>query len=72
MSERERELERLYPTIAWREPLAVKRFDLRGEFFACRFCIALVGLKGKDVARLPTDREEVRRHIASQHLGAHA
>jgi len=66
--ERERELERLYPTIAWREPVGVRLLNGSYHHYACRFCIALKGLYGADVPELPTDIEAVRQHISQEHL----
>jgi len=73
--ERERELERLYPMIDWREPLSVQLYDdedtpvmVSPPHYACRFCVSMHGLKGCDVPNLPTDIEEMRRHIREKHL----
>jgi hypothetical protein len=35
--------------------------------YACKFCIALYGLKGTDVPQLPEDAEVVREHVRSVH-----
>lgn len=35
--------------------------------YACKFCIALYGLKGTDVAQLPEDEEVVRKHVKTAH-----
>lgn len=35
--------------------------------FACKFCIARFGLKGTQIASLPTDRHEVEKHVRVIH-----
>jgi hypothetical protein len=65
---RERELERVYPEIEWREPVEVRRFGERRQHFACRFCIAIKGLKGEQISALATDRAAVLAHIQQEHL----
>jgi hypothetical protein len=57
--------ERLYPHIAWREPIAVTLGDVQG--YACRLCLALDGLKGTDVHRLLPTPDAVRAHLAAAH-----
>lgn len=59
------DLEQRYPVIPWREPIRVALGN--GMHFGCRFCIALHGLKGSDVDKLPTDSDSVRRHIKECH-----
>jgi len=34
---------------------------------ACKYCIATVGLKGSDMAKLPKTEEELFRHIERDH-----
>lgn len=60
-------LELDFPLIPWREPIIVRTPDDPTERFACRICIALAGLKERDVPMLTTDPEEVRKHIAESH-----
>ena len=58
--------EQRWPTIPWREPINVCGWTHDGvaiSRFACRICLALNGLKGQDVERLPTRLEEIQRHI---------
>lgn len=35
--------------------------------YACKFCIALYGLKGTDVPNLPQTREEAHTHLLNAH-----
>lgn len=35
--------------------------------FACRFCIALYGLSGKDLTLLPQERQVIERHVEAAH-----
>jgi len=62
-----RNLEDIFPTIPWREPLHVARLDGGAAGYACRFCIAQHGIKGTDIASLPTDPQVVREHIEREH-----
>lgn len=41
------ELEQRFPEIPWREPVAIRVGEI--ETWACRVCIANVGLRGQDV-----------------------
>ncbi len=59
---RERELVLSMPAIEWTEPLPTQTLDGKSGL-ACRFCIAIVGLKGRDVSKLPQTREEFDRHM---------
>ena len=59
---RERELVQLLPAIDWIEPLPIQTFDGKSGL-GCRFCIAIVGLQGRDVAKLPQTREEFDAHM---------
>ena len=62
------ELEILFPSIPWRDPIRVSDFD--GNFgFACRFCIARHGI-GCDMPSLSMSAREVRRHIGEHHPGS--
>lgn len=54
------------PWIPWRQPVTVETPSARTDF-ACRFCIAMLGLRGEDVGKLPATREEFDRHMASNH-----
>jgi len=59
------ELEMLYPSVPWRDPIRISDFD--GNFgFACRFCIARHGI-GCDIPSLSMSAREVRRHIGGHH-----
>lgn len=58
-------LGKLYPNIPWREPIKVTQGE--HERYACRICIANFGLNGSDVSELPTDPDEVARHIEAEH-----
>ena len=45
------ELEMLFPSVPWRDPIMINDFD--GNFgFACRFCIACHGIRGCDIPSL--------------------
>lgn len=35
--------------------------------YACKFCIALYGLKGSDVSKLPENEQVVREHVKTAH-----
>lgn len=61
----EAELEQTFPEIPWREPLPVTTPGASG--LACRFCIALYGLKGSNVGRLPQTAEEFAEHMEALH-----
>jgi hypothetical protein len=57
------ELEMLFPSVPWRDPIRIS--DLDGNFgFACRFCIARHGIRGRDILM---SAREVRRHIGVHH-----
>lgn len=56
------------PWIDWREPVEVRLMGDDTAHYACRVCIAVVGMRGSDIPRLPTDPEEVRRHMARAHV----
>jgi hypothetical protein len=59
------ELEMLFPSVPWRDPIRISDFD--GNFgFACRFCIARHGI-GRDIPSLSMSAREVRRHIGEHH-----
>lgn len=62
----ETDLEYGYPMIDWREPIGIQ-IPGSEEHFACRFCVALGGIKGKDIVDLPTDPDLVRKHIDEEH-----
>src|SRR5262249_48288169 len=60
------ELEMLFPSVPWRDPIRIS--DFSGNFgFACRFCIARHGIRGCDVPSLSMSAREVRRHIRQHH-----
>ena len=60
------ELEMLFPSVPWRDPIRISDFD--GDFgFACRFCIARHGIRGCDIPSLSMGAREVRRHIREHH-----
>lgn len=61
-------LEAAYPWIKWRTPVSIKLVDRSGPpRYACRFCIALHGLDGRDVLSLPTLPRVVEAHIEREH-----
>jgi hypothetical protein len=63
---REIELEISYPSVPWREPIKVTRTDgARG--YACRFCIAMKGLKADEIPNLAPYAYLVREHILLDH-----
>jgi len=60
------ELERLFPSVPWRDPIRISDFD--GNFgFACRFCIARHGIRGCDIPSLSMSAKEIRRHFREHH-----
>lgn len=65
----EAELAARYPAIPWRTPILVKRTD-GADGYGCRFCIALYGLKGSDIHRLPQTIGEWEEHMALLHAAA--
>ncbi len=62
----EADLERLYPSIPWREPLPVTVEGVSG-FLACRLCIGLYGMTGSEAVRMPKTMEEFKKHLAEKH-----
>lgn len=52
------EFEARYPEIEWRTPLRVN-----DRYYGCRVCIALFGLKGSDVDKLPRTHQEWKLHF---------
>ena len=58
------ELEGRYPTIPWRVPVLVRWPG--GSKYACRFCIAQIGLKHDSEHQWPTATEVVE-HIRRAH-----
>lgn len=61
------ELERRYPGIPWREPIEVVRTD--GERgWACRLCVAKLGLKASEIPTLADDPAIVRLHLELEHF----
>jgi hypothetical protein len=63
---RETELEIHYPLVPWREPIKVTRTD-GACGYACRFCIAIKGLKADDIPDLAPFAYLVREHILLDH-----
>lgn len=62
------ELERAYPLIKWREPIALALTTNPDEkHYACRVCIATKGITGGDIPGLPSDPEQIRRHLREEH-----
>jgi putative transposase len=60
------DLEMLFPSVPWRDPIRISDFD--GNFeFACRFCIACYGIGSCDIPSLSMSAREVRRHIGEHH-----
>lgn len=55
-----------YPDIPWRKPVPVVRTD-GAAGYACRICIALVGLRAADIDTLPQSPEAVDAHIRTAH-----
>lgn len=63
-----RECERRWPTLPWREPIPVSLMGRPNEVrYACRYCIAIKGLRGDQVADLPGDAAAIIAHIAAEH-----
>ena len=60
-------LEETYPWVAWREPIAMSGPGVVATRYACRVCIANHGITGEDVVDLPTEADDVRRHIEAEH-----
>jgi hypothetical protein len=70
MTARDRDLVLRYPKIPWHEPVEVVSTTDGSTHYACRFCIAQVGLKGSAVGKLPSDPETVRAHVRQAHADA--
>lgn len=72
----EDKLEEKYPTISWRAPLPARLMEsaddepmpeeLR-EGLACRFCIAINGMKGDKISALPKTFEQFASHMREIH-----
>lgn len=56
-----------YPYVAWREPLRVTVPGRGVKGLACRFCLAMFGLKAEDVSCLPQTQEEFEKHMKENH-----
>lgn len=63
----EAELEATFPEIEWHEPIEVGVVGYAHTRFACRYCIALYGLRARDHERLFDTFEAARDHIRSAH-----
>jgi hypothetical protein len=61
----EAQLRKRFGAIEWDRPVEVRTPTDWG--YACRYCIALKGLKAADVSSLPKDPNAVRRHIRERH-----
>lgn len=55
------------PWIAWREPQLATNADTGEQGLACRFCIAMKGLKGYEIGSLPHSEEAFRQHMKEAH-----
>lgn len=60
-----------YPFIAWDQPAEITISGF-GEFFACRYCIALYGVKGQDIVDGTSNiawgfRDDALEHIERVH-----
>lgn len=61
----EQQYEQNYPWISWRDPQLIVTGN--GQGLACRYCVALHGLRGSEVGNLPQTYEEFERHMADFH-----
>lgn len=61
------ELEQSCPGIKWREPIRVERTDGLVRY-ACRFCIAHLGLKATELERQFVSEADAAAHIAMVHI----
>lgn len=68
---RARAIVRLYDFVDWRSPVRITVPGV-GRRWACRLCIALDGLRGEDVARLPFTRELAALHVEQSHASTWA
>jgi hypothetical protein len=64
----ETELRQRFPSIPWREPIAI-RVTIGAWGLACRICIAQRGLRADQVSDLPKTPEAHARHLAEAHHG---
>jgi len=63
--EAEAHLRVAYPSIAWDEPIKIVVGS--AERLGCRYCIALVGLKGSDAHLLPESYRAFNEHLQEAH-----
>jgi hypothetical protein len=61
------DLEERFPGILWREPVMIKVEGAAESHYGCRVCIALEGIAGRDVIRLPRSLKEWEEHFLDQH-----
>jgi hypothetical protein len=60
-------LEKSYPWIDWRKPLPVSVMETEAKGIGCRFCIAMHGMKGWEVHKLPQTETEFAEHMRTIH-----
>lgn len=60
-------LEEWQPTIPWRRPLTITVPGVGTSDFACRVCIAQVGIVGHQIVDLPKTRDEWDAHFRAVH-----
>ena len=59
-------LEKYFPWIYWREPLMASTAS-GAAGFACRICVAQLGLKASQIAGLPQNMAEFDEHLKTVH-----
>ncbi len=63
-------LETVFPHIRWRAPLVLKNLDANSQAvtgLACRFCIAMNGIKSTEIGSLPQNFGAFQKHMREVH-----
>jgi hypothetical protein len=60
--------EERFPEIKWREPIRVASSEDGDWGWACRVCVALFGMNGRDIRNLTQDYSAMVRHIREMHV----
>lgn len=66
---REQDLERRFPSVPWKEPIALASLVPASKTteFGCRYCIAMRGLTAPEITEHPKTAEEFRKHLKTEH-----
>lgn len=64
----EKDLQRLYPYIPWRQPVRVHLFGQKVQRYCCRICIARFGIKRRDIITFGfRTRRDFEQHLEDVH-----